>query len=273
MNAPLRPLSTSELLDTAFSLYRSHFLLFVGLVAVPYLVLLPFQILNVLLHPSGFALALGQLGMMLGVALLALMANSASQGATVIAVSHVYLGRPATVMGSLAAMKGRVVGLAILTFVIGIGVIVGLVLLIVPGVILALMWSLAIPVAVLEEETIGAAMSRSIDLTKGSRGRILLIYVLFLIITWIVSVMIGLPVVLYTMASVLENGPATVLPGWVLILNVVTMFLTQCLVGPLMTIAIALVYYDVRVRKEAFDLQLMMTALDAASAPTAGPEA
>jgi hypothetical protein len=33
-------------------------------------------------------------------------------------------------------------------------------------------------------------------------------------------------------------------------------------VGPLVTIAFSLVYYDERVRKEAFDLQLMMTTLD-----------
>ena len=39
-------------------------------------------------------------------------------------------------------------------------------------------------------------------------------------------------------------------------------YFTQCLVGPLMTIALALLYYDERVRKEAFDLELMMAAID-----------
>jgi hypothetical protein len=42
-------------------------------------------------------------------------------------------------------------------------------------------------------------------------------------------------------------------------------FISQCLVGPLATIAFSLVYYDERVRKEAFDLQLMMTTIDASS--------
>jgi len=36
-------------------------------------------------------------------------------------------------------------------------------------------------------------------------------------------------------------------------------FLTQCLVGPLMTIGTSLIYYDQRVRREAFDLQHMMS--------------
>ena len=47
-------------------------------------------------------------------------------------------------------------------------------------------------------------------------------------------------------------------------------FISQCLVGPLATIAFSLVYYDERVRKEAFDLQLMMTTIDATSL-TASP--
>ncbi len=274
MNTPLRPLSTGELLDTTFSLYRSHFLLFVGLVAIPYLILLPFQILNTLLRPApGSFLEIGNLLVALVLALLMLAANVVSQGASLIAVSHVYLGRPATLAGSLSKMKGRIVGLCILTFVMGLGILAGLLLLIVPGVLLALMWALAVPVAVLEEETIGRSLSRSAELTKGSRGRILLIYVLFLAITWVVSILLGLPAGIITFMSVMENGPTAAPPGWVLILNLVTSFVAQSLVGPVMTIGIAVLYYDVRVRKEAFDLQLMMTALDGDGAQTAGGQA
>ncbi|MGH9811917.1 MAG: hypothetical protein ACRD4T_02160, partial [Candidatus Acidiferrales bacterium] len=42
MTAPidLRPLSLGELLDRTFSLYRNHFWLFVGITAIPYLLLL-----------------------------------------------------------------------------------------------------------------------------------------------------------------------------------------------------------------------------------------
>jgi hypothetical protein len=43
MTTALRPLSTGELLDRTFSLYRSHFGLFVGLFALPHLVVLAFQ--------------------------------------------------------------------------------------------------------------------------------------------------------------------------------------------------------------------------------------
>ena len=40
MNSQLRPLSLGELLDRTFQLYRQQFMLFVGIVALPQLVLL-----------------------------------------------------------------------------------------------------------------------------------------------------------------------------------------------------------------------------------------
>ena len=40
---------------------------------------------------------------------------------------------------------------------------------------------------------------------------------------------------------------------------------------PLMSIALALLYYDARVRQEGLDLQIMMDALDAPSADMASP--
>lgn len=49
-------------------------------------------------------------------------------------------------------------------------------------------------------------------------------------------------------------------------------FIAGVLTGPLATIAMSLVYYDERVRKEAFDLQLMMAALDGPQAGAASAD-
>jgi hypothetical protein len=51
-------------------------------------------------------------------------------------------------------------------------------------------------------------------------------------------------------------------PAWTQIALPVGGFLTQSLIGPLLTIALSLEYYDQRVRKEAFDLVHMMSLLD-----------
>ena len=152
----LRPLSTGELLDRTFSLYRSRFLLFAGLIAVTHLALVLMHLVGLVLQPRP-ATPLGFSGaslLWLGLTLIAALAvTAASQGATVIAVSHVYLGRPITVAGALGRIRRQIAPIAMTMIVIGLMVGLGFLLLIVPGVILSLMWALAIPVAVLEERT------------------------------------------------------------------------------------------------------------------------
>jgi hypothetical protein len=76
----------------------------------------------------------------------------------------------------------------------------------------------------------------------------------FAILGWIVAAGIG------TLSLLL---PALIGPG-ILSLIVISLsgFVAGCLTGPLATIGMSLVYYDERVRKEAFDLQLMMAGLD-----------
>lgn len=270
MLTPLRPLTTAELLDTTFSLYRRHFLLFVGLVAVPYLFLLPLQILSIVVSGQRAGSILPTLMVSLAIVVMTLAVTAASQGATFIAVSEVYLDRPSSVIGALARIRGETVGLAALMIVIGIGTGIGLLLLVVPGVYIALRWSLAIPVAVLEHETIGGALSRSSDLTQGSRLRILLVWVLFFVLTVAISLLLGIPTGI--VSALARAGGVAPLPGWVQILNVVASFVASCLAGPFLTIAIAVLYYDMRVRKEALDLQLMMSALDGGAAAAAGTQ-
>jgi len=48
-------------------------------------------------------------------------------------------------------------------------------------------------------------------------------------------------------------------------------FASTSLVGPLLTIALTLIYYDERVRKEGFDLQLMMSTLEGGAPNAAAP--
>ncbi len=60
-----------------------------------------------------------------------------------------------------------------INFISGLGVLLGLLLLVVPGVILALRWSVAAPAGVVERLTVGHAMERSAVLTKGNRWPIL----------------------------------------------------------------------------------------------------
>src|SRR6202521_4274807 len=272
MTTSLRPMSLGELLDRSFFLYRKHFALFVGIIALPHLVLLAFQLIGVAIN-RGTTTAFTATGLvwLFATLVLYLGASAASQGATVVAVSKVHLGTDTSISEAFAGIKGRILYLALIMIGVGIGVGIGFVLLIVPGIILALMWALTIPVAVLEDKGLRDSTSRSSELTKGSRGRIFMIYFLFLVLTYIVYILWEIPIL--AAAGLFAHGqrPMTALPIWSQIAIPVGTFLSQCLVGPLLTIALSLVYYDQRVRKEAFDLQLMMSTIDSTQGGTTAP--
>jgi hypothetical protein len=61
------------------------------------------------------------------------------------------------------------------------------------------------------------------------------------------------------------------LPLWLRIGTSVAGAVASTLAGPLLMITLALIYYDVRIRKEAFDLEAMMAALGPSTPPAAGP--
>jgi len=273
MTIALRPLSTGELLDRTFSLYRSHFGLFIGIFALPHLVVLAFQCLGVVIKSPGnqFSDIFASLFWTMGALFLTVIVSAASQAATVIAVSQVHLDRPASVADSFSRVKGEIGGVIGMSMLIGLGVGLGFIALIVPGIILAMMWSLAVPVKILENKGATDAMSRSADLTKGDRGRIFVIWLLFVVLSIGVGLLLRWPLEMAAGVSSMV-GLQRSSRGWQAALLVST-FISECLVGPLATIAFALVYYDERVRKEAFDLQLMMMTLDASALPASPAQA
>ncbi|PYX41683.1 MAG: hypothetical protein DMG81_03095 [Acidobacteria bacterium] len=257
--APLRPLTTGELLDRTFSLYKDNFALFVGIVALPRLISLAVQLSSISLRSqTGLSAAFGAALWGLVFALVSLMVAAASQAATVVAVSQLHLGRPTSVSDAYSRVKGRIVRVALLTIVVGLGVGLGFVLLVIPGIILALMWSLAVPVAILEDRGINDSVSRSSELTKGSRWRIFVIWVMFIVLSIVVAFLIEWPIGL--VAGML--GAKAVNSAGIQVASAIASFISQCLVGPLATIGFSLLYYDQRVRKEAFDLHHMMETLD-----------
>ncbi|CAN5478626.1 hypothetical protein BH10PSE3_BH10PSE3_22630 [soil metagenome] len=79
------------------------------------------------------------------------------------------------------------IGLAIL---LGLGVMIGFVLLIVPGVILLVMWSVAVPAKVVEKIGVTESFSRSSDLTRGRRWPIFGLLLIYVIAAWIVEIAI-----------------------------------------------------------------------------------
>ena len=96
------------------------------------------------------------------------------QGALVEIVRNVHEGQPPERIGELVQRGGgRLWPLLGGSLIYAIGVLFALVLLVVPGLILAARWSLLAPLVVLERRGIGDALYRSKTLVKGHTGAVL----------------------------------------------------------------------------------------------------
>ena len=87
-------------------------------------------------------------------------------------------------------MTGRLISIILLQIVVGILVFIGLIFFIIPGVILALMWAVSLPSLVVEDKGVFDSMSRSSELTKDNRMRILGV-ILIVIAIYIVIAIVG----------------------------------------------------------------------------------
>jgi hypothetical protein len=150
---------------------------------------------------------------------------------------------------------GAIVGLAL-------GVFLGLF-----GVLGGVVWffyaycryALAVPACVVENLGIGDSLRRSKFLSEGSKGRVLGVYLLTGVMAFVLTLVLQLPV-LITQNVFSMSGPRA-LSAFSMIWLQIAQFLGTGLAGPIAAIAMALVYYDERVRKEAFDLHMMMQAM------------
>ncbi|RWH79235.1 MAG: hypothetical protein EOQ86_15210 [Mesorhizobium sp.] len=78
-----------------------------------------------------------------------------------------------------------------IALLVGLGVVLGLMLLIVPGIMLALRWSVAVPALVQERLGVFGSMARSRDLTKGSRWALFGLFIILIIIAIAIELALG----------------------------------------------------------------------------------
>jgi hypothetical protein len=300
----LRPLTLGELLDRAFALYRRNFWLFAGIMIVPACLLVPagvYYLRNNGLsipwqprspQPHGAAFTLGLI-------FADWIIYAVAQSATTYAVADAYLGRAATVRGSYGRIRGhfwRIIGVSLnvglrvfglmLLLVFGAavagGALVGLsrqaissvaagflvVVLVLAAFALTIAFSmryaLSLSAALIEEIKGSASIRRSVLLSDGRRGQIFLAVLLGILLIYAVAFLFQGPFY----AAVAVTGMKGHLPLWMALAMSVSGAIGGAIAGPLLMIILVIFYYDVRIRKEAFDLQQMMASL-----PEANPAA
>jgi hypothetical protein len=252
----LRPLSVGEILDTSFSLYRRHF----GALATVSLMCtgLPL-VLRLFVEAAGGLFAHLSLALVYVLSLVVL--SLVATGATVFIVSESYLGRPLSARDALvraAPYMGRILLCSLLmALVMGLGFL----FMVIPGVILAVGLALAIPAVVLEPRSASAALSRSWELTRGSRWRIFGLGVTLLVLLYVPVIAIsGLVAVLIPSGA----GPSLAASSVSTIVALAIGGVIQLFIYPLFYCVLTVAYYDLRVRKEGFDLELLASSLQTA---------
>jgi hypothetical protein len=169
----------------------------------------------------------------------------------VLGVIAAYWLQASLIYGTITTLRGQRPGLSemlsrslqallaviLVAIVLSIVMTLGFVLLIIPGLILITMFWVAIPVAVVERNGVGAAFSRSRELTSGHRWSIFALFIVIVVIAAVVQVGMGL---IFGFAGA---QAVSVLGTWITqLVSMVVAGVWACLV--------AVSYHDLRVVKE-----------------------
>ncbi len=130
------------------------------------------------------------------------------------------------------------------------------------AVLMFLRYSLAIAASVVEDLKARQAIRRSIQLSKGSRGRI---FLLLLLVGVIYLGLIAVTQLAFFMMAI-RHGQ---LSAGAQVVQQLVIFLTDTFIGPIYATGLTLFYYDQRVRKEGYDIEWMMQAAGLSPAPQA----
>lgn len=302
MDQALRPMSTAQVLDRTFFLYRRNFVLFAGIAAVPPAFVLVAQMIGFAipkaannLPGSAGGIAAISAGAIVGI-LLYLIGYALATGASIYAVSNAHLGKTTTISQSYRSVSNRVGAIIATSICTGlvifavslVGILAGVALakvmgpssafILVPGgaigmfflIRLILRYSIATPACVLEKLGPVQSIQRSFSLSRGSEGRIFLIILLNVIIVSALTMVFSIPTFVGVGLAATKGAQP---PMQYQVMQALASFMASTLSGPISIIAFSLVYYDQRVRKEAFDLTLMMEAIGQAPPQAAAASA
>jgi hypothetical protein len=123
-------------------------------------------------------------------------------------------------------------------------------------------YCLAFPASAVEEKKAWPSMQRSAQLTKGTRGRIFVMYLLVVIVTIVVYYALTLPIDILLKLTLYKSMAALALitkPPIVLqIVNLVISCLERAFTLPIYAISLVLFYNDQRTRMEGYDIEQLM---------------
>jgi len=258
----IQKMGVGGILDQAITLTKNHFGLLFGIIAMGWL---PCQVLIGLISanmqsslgssPDEAAVAMqsGQfVPMSIAVAVISILALlivlPVTNAAVIYAVSEQYLGRSTTPGAAMKFGFSRLGALIWTSILMGLAVMGGMILLIVPGILCILWFGLAQHAVVLEGLSGGKALGRSRQLTRSSMGT----FIVLGIVVFAINVAWGLAV-----GMIPEPYTQNVLVA--VVTSLMTAFNTALFV---------VYYFSCRCGLENFDLELLAKAVGESASET-----
>lgn len=237
MAEPTGKIDISRVLNNTFGVIIRHPMIYLGLsfliVGIPNALLQTAQG-SFTSSQSGFAVASSYSSQ--GIGFIALMLLSILLQATLIVATLNDLGgKPLSLADCFSKALKKLLPLIGLGILIALGVGLGMMLLIVPGVILYLMWIVATPVMMAEDHGIIDSLKRSAELTSGSKGMIFVLLLIFFVLAMVFGLFVAFVGSLSTM-----------------LLAIITL-VSNTITGALQGAGVASIYVDLRTAKEGTD--------------------
>jgi len=296
----LRPLSTGEVLDRTFQLYRSRFALFASLAALPAAVNFLSGVLQLLFTGSTSRFGQGAVspsraliaaGITIAALLVYFVFYGITQAATTWAVAEIYLGKPASVRTAWKAASAHwfryvlvtlrqywsilwwpVLAIFVFAFALAFasrsaGIAVGI-LAFFFGLQILVSCVYAVYAAIRVSLAIPASVIESLTANPAVRRSMALLVqrkgriLLMWLMVVAMSMIVGVVLSPLTFLAVAAHGAERYILEMIQLTGA---FLSSMLIGPIAAIALCLFYFDERVRHEGFDIEFLM--LRAGGAP------
>ncbi|MDP8911167.1 MAG: hypothetical protein M3M94_03765 [Actinomycetota bacterium] len=231
-------MDVGNVFSEALALYRRHWKHFIAIAVVVYLIISLIGLLAAMLGTVGLIVA----------AVVSFVGAFWLQGALVEAVADVRDGRAdlsiGETFGRVAPRIGAIVGASLLA---GVGIMIGLLLLVIPGLVLMTLWSMVIPAVVVERTGVLASFGRSRELVRGNGWPVFGVIVTTMLLLVLASIILSIAL-LALLPDELAEYLADVISG--------TIF------APLMALALTVAYFQLRERAPATETRDDLAAAD-----------
>jgi hypothetical protein len=270
----LRPRGIGEILDSAVALYRSRF---TRLVKVAAIVVVPVQALSAIVllsaQPDHYSLSVTgavspqydsnsvalQLGAFVVVAIVGVLSTALVIAVCTRILADAYIDHDSGPADAFRAVRPRVFAVVGTSLVVLVSEAVGVAACFVGVLVPLTLFAVAVPALILERAGVGTAIGRSVTLTKTHAMHVLGLVLTAQLLSVVLNTALAVGIRFLLRSS---NGTVSAVIG-----QSIASTIAGVLTTPFVAAAIVALYFDLRIRDEAYDVQFLMQRNDARVRP------